>query len=167
MPKTLLLLASMAAGAVALAAPASKAMPLAPAGQDSGVVQAHGVRICDDDGDCWWSYRRHSGGYWDDDHDHGWRHGYRHHDGDYDYRRYRRDYDRDERDERSEYRDRDRYGRWDDERGGIDRDKHHERQGMEKNREREQSARDEGKEQGREYRSEQGMKEHGGQSKKD
>lgn len=165
--KTLLLLASMTAGAVAFAAPASKAMPLARPGQDSGVVQAHSVRICDDDGDCWWSYRHHRGGYWDEDRDHG-RYGYRRHDEDYDHgHRYRRDYDRDEYEERGEYRDHGRYGRGDHERGEMEHDKYRERQGMEKGREREQSARDESKEQGKEYRSEQGMKERGGQSKKD
>jgi hypothetical protein len=162
MQKTLLLFASVAAGAVALAAPISKAMPLARATLGNGVQQAHAVRICDDEGDCWWSYRHHHG-YSDEDRDHGWRHGYRYHDEDHYGRspRYRDEYE-----ERSEYRDHGHYGRGSDhERGEMNR----ERQSMDRDHDREHSAREESRERNKDYRSEHEMKERSGhsESKKD
>jgi hypothetical protein len=166
MKKPLLLIASVAAGAIALAAPASKAMPLARTALNDSIQQAHSVRICDDEGDCWWSTHHRHGGYWDEDRDHGWRHGYRYHDEDHYGRapRYREEYE-----ERGEYRDHGRYGRADrEERGEMDRDRDHERQSMDRDRDRERSAREESRERNREYRSEHETKERGGhESKKD
>jgi len=164
MKRKLLLLASAGLASIALASTPSSAAPrMAPLAQPGDVTQAHAVRICDDDGDCWWSYRRH-GGYMDEDRDRGWRHGYREHDEDY-YGRaphYRRDMDRDE--ERGEYREHERHGRA----GERERD----RDEMRGERERHGMTRDESREREKEGRgSEQGMgmKEHGGrsESKKD
>lgn len=77
MKRKLLPLSYVAAGALALAIPAAKATPLASSLRfDSGVAQAHAMRICDDDGDCWWSDRHRHRGDWED-RDRGWRHGYR------------------------------------------------------------------------------------------
>lgn len=151
MKSKLLLFASVAAGALALGAPLSKATPVAaPTPADNGVAQAHAVRICDDDGDCWLSYRHRHRGDWDEDRDRGWRHGYR----DYDEDHYGRaphgrdwndrDYDRDhERRGRNWDKDRDR-GEW-------GRSAERERHGMED------------KDRDKDYRSgaEQSMKERG------
>lgn len=132
MKSKLLLLSYVAAGALALAAPASKAASIAPALHlDNDVTQAHAVRICDEDGDCWMSYKHRHRGEWDEDRDRGWRHGYREHDEDR-YGRaphHGRDYDNDrERHGRDWDRDRDR-GEW-------GRAPEHERRGTEDNKDR-------------------------------
>ncbi|PPD46242.1 MAG: hypothetical protein CTY15_02435 [Methylocystis sp.] len=100
---------AIASGALALGAPMVKAMPVAKPALDTLSHKAHGVRICDDDGDCWWSYRHHRGRHWDDD-DH-WRRGERFHDrwdGRYG-RAPHRDFDRDR--DRDFDKDRERQGR--------------------------------------------------------
>lgn len=113
MQKTLSLLAA-ASAAVFLTIPATRAAPAARIGLDDSVERAHSVRICDDDGDCWWSNRHH--GRYDWDENHRWRRGWRDRDEDYDGRGdFRRGWDRDEdhgRFERHGYRgDRDDWGR--------------------------------------------------------
>jgi hypothetical protein len=162
MRQTLTLLAA-ASAAVMLGAPATRATPMARAGLDNGVEHAHSVRICDDEGNCWWSSRHHGGGYWDEGRH--WRQGWRDRDEDY-YGRGEgrrdgdRDYDRD-RYERHGYRgDRDDWGRSNErERSGRDLDRDHDR-----DRDHNRSAHDE-------TTRDHGMKERGGaqtpESKKD
>ncbi|WP_424361713.1 hypothetical protein [Methylocystis parvus] len=153
MKRTWLLFASAAAGALALGAPLSKATPVATPSIERGVVQAHAVRICDDDGDCWWTTRHRHRGDWDDDHDRGWRHGYRDYDDDHYGRAPRhgrdwndRDYDRDH--ERHGKMDKDR------ERGEWGRSSEREHHGMDD------------KDRDKDYRADQGMKERGEQGEK-
>jgi hypothetical protein len=131
MKRKLLLLSYVAAGALALAVPTAKATPIAsPLHFDNGLAQAHAMRICDDDGDCWWSYRHHHRSDWDEDRDRGWRHGSR----DYDEDHYGRapHHGRDWND-RDYDRDHERHGKWDKdhERGEWGRSGEHERHGME------------------------------------
>lgn len=121
MQKTLSLLAA-ASAAVILAVPAAHATPVAPAGDDGALERAHAVRICDDDGNCWWSNRSRGRYDWDDDY--RWRHGWRDRDDEY-YGRgeRRRDWDHDERGRYERYDrhgsgDRDDWGR------GGERERH-------------------------------------------
>lgn len=152
MKRTLLLLSYVAAGAIALAVPTAKATQVAsPLHFDNGVAQAHAVRVCDDDGDCWWSYRHHRSD-WDEDHDRGWRHGYR----DFDEDHYGRapHHGRDWND-RDYDRDHERHGKWNkdsdkDEWGRSAERDHH---GVEEKKD-------------KDYRSDQGVKEHGEQNEK-
>jgi hypothetical protein len=156
MRKTLLLLTA-ASGALAVAATASRAAAPTRPILDAGVTQAHAVRICDEDGDCWWSDGRHRGGYWDDRRDR-WRHGYR--DDDY-YGRAPRDRDWDRDDFRRERGMRDR------ERGDLDRDEDRDRMGRGADRDRDRSARDDSwRDRDKDLRTgaDQGMKERGEQS---
>jgi hypothetical protein len=142
MKRKLLFLSCVAASAVALAAPASRAAPITLAPHiDNGISQAHAVRICDNHGDCWWSSRHRHRSDWDDDRDRDWRHGRRdfdddhygrapHHgrdwrDRDYDHDRQGRDWDRD--------RDRGEWGRSPEhERRGMDNDRDNDNRGVDR-----------------------------------
>jgi hypothetical protein len=130
MQKTLCLLAA-ASAAVLLALPSARPAPVARTGPDGGVEPAHAVRMCNDDGDCWWSNRHPGRSDWDEDH--RGRHGWRDRDDDYYGRGGRdRDWDRDdwrgrsERYDRHGSRDRDDWGR-SNERHGRDADHDHDR----------------------------------------
>lgn len=175
MRKTLFLFAAAASGAFALAATSSRAAPLASVALDNAVAQAHAVRICEEDGDCWWTDGRHRGA-WDERRDR-WREGSRDRDDDYYGRAHRdRDWDRDdyygERDRTARDRDDGRYGRaWDRDRDrsewgrGAERDRY----GMddkdkEKDKDRERSARDESRDRDKETGSDKGVKEPGEQN---
>jgi hypothetical protein len=153
MKRKLLVLSYLAAGAVALAAPTSRAAPTASAPHtDSGIAQAHAVRICDNHGDCWWSNHHRHRSDWDDDQDRGWRHGRRDYDDDHYGRAPHHGRDWKDRDD-----DRDRQGRdWDKDRdhGEWGRSPERERRGVDSDR-------------GNDHRSgEQGMTERGEQGDK-
>ncbi len=137
---------ALASGALALGAPMAKATPLSKPALDNGVVEAHAVRVCDDQGDCWFSYRHPHSRYWDEE-----RRGERYHD------RFDDRYGRAPHDDYDRNFDRDR---------DMDRDRDDRRgQNVDKDRDGQRSARDETRS-GKEYRGakESGAKERGGRS---
>ncbi len=112
MKNTLASLAFASLGALTLAAPVSKAMPLAQPAQKSALQNALFASLCNDKGDCRSSYRA-TRVQWDENREQGGRYGYRDRDRDEEYERHPGYRDRDEYEERGEDRDRGRYGRGD------------------------------------------------------
>lgn len=88
---------AVATSALALGAPMAKAMPVSSLSLEAGLAKAHAVRVCEEDGDCWWTWRHPHSRYWDEE-----RRGERSHE-DYYGRAPHREFDRDndrDRDER-------------------------------------------------------------------